>query len=222
MVFCRCPLSLFSLLAILVLDARADTVQRPQAWSILRYNHDLSDDESLGAQAQNRYDFRSNLGFEEQFNFFYDRPLWGQPVTFILTLGSTKGYQRLSELRYALQGGRNYTVNSRWQYNWRLRHELRDFRSGEPIAHRFRIRNEVSRSLTSQWIDELSLSGEFNFYLNKVMSQRQGLSSYRTILGGTWEASWGTWGLAYLNDFRWQPNGKEIRHVLVWSMLYGE
>lgn len=192
-----------------------------QVWSILRYEKNYSQ-ATFGVQLQNRYDNSDGKVFEEQLNLNGSYKVGAWLINFIATLGTQDLYDQIREIRYALETERDFLLGSDWNYNLRVRQELRDFKKVTQLAHRFRIRNEIGKEFQSLWGTEISLSSEFNFYLNNYVSDVEGFSSHRTILGGT--RAWAGYdiGLAYLNDYRKNPGADEVRHVLLLSLEYSD
>lgn len=214
--------SLFVLLILLNVFCSAWAFASPSnfhTWSVLRYSHDSGDYE-FGGQLQHRYRFDTDKLFEEQLNLFVDRHLGEYELTFIFTLGSQNGYDRLREVRYALEVERDFQELRAWVYNLRLRHETRDFKSNPDLAHRFRVRNEFRYEIESSSIDGIFVNGELNIYLNNYQPEAAGFSSFRTIIGVSGSCDSYQWGLAYLNDHRQSPIQIENRHVLQMSLEF--
>jgi hypothetical protein len=194
---------------------------RSKIWSILRYSY-ARDASTWGGQLQNRYDLDEGAGFEEQINLFYSHEFGENRVTLIGTVRTLDAYDRIDEIRYALDWDRDFLLPNKWKYNIRLRHEVRDFTDEDELAHRFRIRQQVD--WRQKWLafSSFDLSSEFNFYLNEFQPGVRGFSSHRSILQAWIETSSVNWGLAYLNDYRIFPDVEEFRHVLLFTLEYGD
>ena len=143
----------------------ASVENKSQAWSILRYTYNYSED-FVGGQLQNRYYVDQGEGFEEQLNLFFGSYWKDIEYKLIGTLGTQNAYKKIRGIRLAFEGEKDFKLSSRFVYSLRLRQEVRDFREVDDLAYRFRVRNEMSHSLMGAWFSGLSLSSEVSIYLN--------------------------------------------------------
>jgi hypothetical protein len=196
---------------------RAEGSANLHTWSIVRVERPLSD-YLVAAQLQHRYRFDQEKLFEEQVNLFTGRDTAHGVWTTIFTLGTLNGYERMNELRAALQWLKDFAVSDIWTFNLRLRQELRKFAEIDELAPRFRVRYQISRRLDQN--RSLSLNQELNFYQTDYIGEASGFASLRTILGYQFAAGDNEASVSYLMDYREDKQPIETRHVLLLAYTF--
>lgn len=187
-------------------------------WAIVRHEHHFESGQ-LGSQLQLRHSQEEGQLVEEQINLDWTWQAWDSEIALLFTFGTQDGFEKLRELRYALQWQKDIYESSRFEYNLRLRQEVRDFDTEPSLAYRFRLRNEIMTPLSKKWFVELS--SEFNWYQNELNTNDSGFSSHRSILSfNQWLSTEQFYGFSYVNDYRESKTGIIVRHILAFSILY--
>jgi len=201
---------IFLLLSSSALNAYAD--QDHQLWTLIKKNIELKDFD-MSLQGQWRFSDEESGLAEEQINVSLLKNINKLNYAFIYTLGTIEAYEKVREHRFAIQVEKKINLKKS-SYQVRLRQEARNFTIINNWAHRFRIRNRFNWDLKNKYFNQLSLSSEFNFYLNSFLEDEKGLSSHRSILSLSKKINKKTWIISYIHDLQIVESPNFTRNVL--------